>query len=70
MYIEYKNTEKALLRHIQDTLEDKYMEAIVDKYTNLINDNILIVLDYLFYNYGKFSSEEVAQKEVEVMSIT
>ena len=51
-------------------LEDKYTEAIVDEYTNLINDNILTVLDYLFYNYGKVSSEEVVQKEAEVMSVT
>ena len=28
-----------------------------------------MILDYLFYNYGKVRSEEVAQKEAEVISI-
>ena len=54
------NTEKALLRCIQDVLEDKYTKALADEYTNLITDNIPAVLEYLFCNYRKVSSEEVA----------
>ena len=70
VWLECKNAEKALLRHIQDALEDKYTEALVDEYTNLFSDDIPTVLQYLFYNYGKVSSEEVAQKEQEVMNTT
>ena len=62
IYLECKNVEKALLRYVQDILEDKYKEAIIDTYTNLINDDILTFLEYLFYNYEKVSSKEVVQK--------
>ena len=30
LYLECKNMEKALLRHIQDAIEDKYIESLVD----------------------------------------
>ena len=30
LYLEYKNIEKALLRHIQDVIEDKYIELLID----------------------------------------
>ena len=63
VWLEWKNVEKALLRHTQDALEDKYTEALVDEHTNLFSDNIPTVMQCLFYNYGKVSSEEVAQKE-------
>ena len=53
---ECKDVEKALLRHVQDALEDKCTEAIVDEHTNLLNDDVPTVMKYLFYNYGKVSS--------------
>jgi len=70
LHLEYKNVEKALMRHIQDAIEEKYVESLVDKYTNLISGDISTVLDYLFYNYGKVRSDEVAQKEAKVISLT
>ena len=69
-YIECKNVEKALLRHIQDALEEKYIKVLVDEFTNLITYDIPAVLTYLFATYGKVSGEEVSQREMEVMSIT
>ena len=69
MFLECRNIEKALLRHVQDTLEHKHTEALVKEHTNLISDDISTVLDYLFNNYGKVSLEEVTQKELEVMSM-
>ena len=62
--------EKALQRHIQEAVEDKYIEPLVDEFTNLINHDIPTVLEYLTYNFGKVRSEEVAEKETEVMSMT
>jgi len=70
LYYECKNVEKALLRHAQEALEDQYVAALVDPYTNLIASDIPDTLDYLFYNFGKVSSEEVLQRESEVMSMT
>ena len=55
---------------MQNALEDKYTIALVDKFTKLITDNISIVLDYLFYNFGKVSSKEVKEKEFEIMAMT
>ena len=70
VWLECKNVEKALFHHIQDTLEDKYNKSLVDEYIKLFTDDIPTVLQYLFYNYGKVSLEEVAQKEQEVMNTT
>ena len=70
LYLECKNVEKAFLRHIQDAIEDKYLESLVDEYTNLLTGDVPTILEYLFYNYGKVQSEEVAKKEIEVMLMT
>ena len=43
-YYECKNVEKALQRHVQDVIEDKYLESLVDEDTQLIQDDILTVL--------------------------
>ena len=66
--LEFKNVEKALLRHMQDAIEEKYIEALVNEYTNLLDGDVPTILQHLFYNYGKVRSEEVAQKEMEVMT--
>ena len=60
LYLEYKNIEKVLLRHIQDAIEDKYIESLLDEYTNLLTGDVPTILEYLFYNYRKVRSEEVA----------
>ena len=61
--------EKALQRHIQDALEPKYLEALVDEDTQLITEDIPFVLEYLFDTYGKIPSEEVKDKESEVRNM-
>lgn len=58
-YYECKNIEKSLQRHIQDAIEDKYLESLVNEDTQLIQEDIPIVLEYLFGIYGKIPSEEV-----------
>ena len=63
MYLELKNTEKILLYYIWDVLEDNYVELLVDEYINLLIGNVPTILNYLFCNYRKVRSEEVAQKE-------
>ena len=69
-YYECKNVEKALQRHIQDAIEDKYLESLIDEDTQLINADIPDVLKYLFETYGKVPSEEVKQKEIEIRTMT
>ena len=68
-YYECKNVEKALQRHIQDAIEDKYLESLVNEDTQLIDADIPTVLTYLFDNYGKVPSEEVKQKETEIRTM-
>ena len=69
LYRECKNVEKALLRHIQTAVEDKFLEVMVDDDTGLIEDDIPTVLDYLFSNYGKVTSVEVKEQESEVLNL-
>ena len=63
LYLECRNVEKALLRHIQDALEERYSGPLVDEFTNLLTGDVPSILEYFFYNYGQVRSEEVAQKE-------
>ena len=65
LYRECKNVEKALLRHIQTALEEKYLEAMVDEDTGLIEEDIPTVLAYLFATYGKVTAEEVKIKKAK-----
>ena len=44
IYLECKNVEKALQRHIQDAIDDKYLDTLVDEDTQLITDDIPTVL--------------------------
>ena len=58
MYRECKNIEKALIKHIQDAIEDKYIKLLVDKYTNLLTGDISTILEYLSYNYSKLDPKK------------
>ena len=70
LYLECKNIEKYLLCYMQDAIEDKYIEPLVDEYSNLLQDNMPIITQYLNYNYEKVRSEEVMKKEAEVIAMT
>jgi hypothetical protein len=70
VYRECKNVEKALLRHVQNAIEEKYIEHLLDEDTGLIEVDIPQALDYLFLNYGKVPSEEVKEKEAEVLNLS
>ena len=70
LFRECKNVEKALLRHIQKPTKERYVKHLVDEDTGLIEQDIPTVLEYLLTNYGKVPSEEVKQKEAEVLSFS
>ena len=67
LYRECQNVEKALLNHLQRSLEPKYLESFVDESTALLTGDIPDILDHLFSRYGTVSGEEVKNKEVEVL---
>ena len=54
--------ENVLLRHIQNVIEEKYIEHLLDDDSGLIEDDVPTVLDYLLSNYGKVPSEQVKTK--------
>ena len=66
--LECENVEKALLRFIQDAVEDKHAASLVDAYTNLFKDDVPAAMGYLNYNYGKVRCKEAVAKEAEVMA--
>ena len=51
---------------MQDAIEEKYLESLVDKDTQLIQDDTPTVLQFLFNAYGKVPSEELKQKDTEL----
>ena len=70
LYRECKNLEKALLRHIQTAVEEKFVEFMVDNDTGIIEEDVPTVLEYLFTTYGKVTAEEVKKKEHECLNIS
>ena len=58
--MEYKKVKKALLCYTQDIIENKYIEALVDEFINLLSNDILTILEYLVYNYKKVHLEKKA----------
>ena len=65
-YYKCKNVDKSLQRHVQNAIENKYLESLVNEDTQLIQDNIPTVMQFLFHAYRKIPSEEVKQKETEL----
>ena len=61
--LECKNLKKALLHYIQDAIEEKYIATLIDEYTNPLNNNVVSVIQYLFYNYRNIRSKEVWKKK-------
>ena len=51
--------------HIQIAVEEQYIEHIINENTQLIQDDVPIVIMYLFANYRNVQSKEVNQKERE-----
>ena len=70
VYLECKNVKKPLQRHIQEAIEYKYLESIIEEDTQLIQEDILAVLVYLFETYGNIPTKEVKQKEAEICMMT
>ena len=68
LYRECREVEKALMRHITTAVESKYIDFLKNEYTDLIEDDIPTVLEFLFSNYGKVPTRSVKEKETEVLT--
>ena len=66
-YRQCQHVEKALLNHLQKSLESKYLDAFMDDDTALLNADIPDILAHLFLRYGQVTGEEVKAMEEKVM---
>ena len=55
---------------MQDAIENRHIKFLVDEYTNLLIDNIPVVMQYLFCNNRRVCRKKGALKENKVMNIT
>ena len=65
-----KNVKKALQHHIKDSIKPKYLESLVENNTQLIQEDISNVLEFLFDLYGKVLTKEVKHKETKIYQMT
>ena len=65
VYCDCKNVEKALLNHLQRTLEPKYLEAFVDDSTALLTGDIPVIFEHLFSRYGLVQGEDVKKRRIQ-----
>ena len=66
-YRECNNVEKALLKHLQKSLQPKFLESFVDEDTALLSSDIPTILAYLFDRYGQVTGDDVNQFLSEVL---
>jgi len=64
---EWSNVEKSLHRHIQKSVDQKYIDHYVDDETDLLIGDIPDILDDLFDNYGQIRGEDIKNKEAEML---
>ena len=69
VYRECQNVEKALLNHLQRSLEPQYLQAFVDDSTALLTGDIPVILEHLYNRYGIVRGEDVKSKEAEVLKL-
>ena len=55
---------------MQDAIEDKQIELLVNKCDNLLTVHMPAMFECLSHNHGKVRSKEVTQKDNEVMAMT
>ena len=55
---------------MHDAIKEDYLETLVNGHTKLLNSDVPKIFNYLFYNYSKVRSEEVIQKESEIILIS
>ena len=65
LYRECREVERALMRHITTAVEPKYIDSLKNEDTDLIDDDIPTVLDFLFTNYGKVHTRVVKEKNTK-----
>ena len=68
LYRECREVERALMRHITTAVEPKYIDSLKNEDTDLVEEDISTVLDFLFTHYGKVPTREVKEKEHEVLA--
>ena len=50
-------------------MEEMFLETLIEEHTNLLTDDFPATMVCLLYNHGKVRSEEVTQKDADVMAL-
>ena len=65
-YYACKNVVKALELHIQDVSNDRYLETLMNEDTQLIQEDIPMVLKYLFNTYNVVPIKEIKEQNNKI----
>ena len=60
---------KALLRHIANALEDRYIASLKNEHTGFIDSDIPTVIEHLNTRYGTVQATEVKEEEDTVLKL-
>ena len=65
-YYECQAVEQALRTQIIESIEPEYLDALRNVDTDMINESIPEIFDFLQANYGRITEEQLVEKEDEV----
>ena len=65
-YRETVDVKKALTKHIVQANDPKYLNALRNRVTNTINDDVQAILNYFFRRYGIVEDDYLADRELKV----
>ena len=63
IYWECQAVEQALRNQIIEAIDKDYLDALRNNHTDMINDPIPDIFDYLTTNYGQITEQELSDKE-------
>jgi len=69
-YWETQAIEQALRNQIIEAIDKDYLDALRNNHTDMINDSIPEIFDYLTENYGQITEQELSDKEDELKNLT
>ena len=70
LFRETSDLERAIIRQIPSTIEEKYLRALRSRVFNIISRSVPQIPDFVFNIYGFVEPEELAEKESEVKTLS
>ena len=70
VYNECQAVEQVLRQQIIEAIDPEYLEPLRDQYTEMVNDSIPSIFEYLLTTYGEVSDEDILDRETELKTYT